>query len=84
MTITRSGYMNEQGAADYTGLSVGWFRKHRQERTGPPFLKVGRRILYSVMALDQYLREFTVFTETITDDEPHIAAVAAPKERRRA
>lgn len=37
--------MSPQGAADYTGLTRATLQKLRTEGSGPPFIKVGKRLI---------------------------------------
>ena len=51
------GY-NTGAASNYLGLSTSWLRKARIGATstaGPKFRKVGRRIIYTKDALDNFL-----------------------------
>ncbi len=43
-------------AAELIGMSRRTLEKWRGEGTGPPFLKLGRRVLYSVADLEEWLR----------------------------
>ncbi len=43
-------------AAELIGMSKRTLEKWRSEGTGPPFLKLGRRVLYSVADLEEWLR----------------------------
>ncbi len=43
-------------AAELIGMSKRTLEKWRGEGTGPPFLKLGRRVLYSVADLEEWLR----------------------------
>lgn len=42
-------------AADYCGSSASTFEKLRLTGGGPPYLKVGRRVVYDVRDLDAWL-----------------------------
>lgn len=49
--------LSEQEAADYLGvLSVRTLQDWRRKRTGPVYLRLGRRIAYRVSDLDDFLR----------------------------
>jgi len=55
--------LTEKQAAPYIGMSCSFLRQsrmngRRQNRTpGPPFLKIGRKVLYLVEDLDTWLLE---------------------------
>ena len=42
-------------AAPYIGVSVSWLDKARLRGVGPPFLRVGTRVIYDVEDLDAFL-----------------------------
>ncbi len=42
-------------AAELIGMSKRTLEKWRGEGTGPPFLKLGRRVLYSVADLEEWI-----------------------------
>lgn len=42
-------------AAAYTGLASSTLQKKRMTRTGPPFVKLGRRVVYFESDLDEWL-----------------------------
>jgi predicted DNA-binding transcriptional regulator AlpA len=58
--------LDEYEAADYTGLSVSFFRRARSKAEqgnradGPPFLKIGRAIRYRITDLDLWLESHKV------------------------
>ncbi len=43
-------------AAELIGMSRRTLEKWRSEGTGPPFLKLGRRVLYSVADLEEWIQ----------------------------
>ena len=43
-------------AAELLGMSNRTLEKWRGQGTGPPFLKLGRRVLYSVVDLEEWIR----------------------------
>ncbi|WP_084087054.1 helix-turn-helix domain-containing protein [Aerolutibacter daejeonensis] len=48
--------LSEQEAADYLGvLSVRTLQDWRRKRTGPAYLRLGRRVAYPVRDLDAFL-----------------------------
>lgn len=44
-----------RGAAQYLGMSVAWLRKARQDKAGPPYVRVGRTIIYRKADLDEFM-----------------------------
>ena len=58
---------NEKEAACYLGVSISFLQKDRSNgylvgRTiGPPWIKIGRRVLYTKQDLEQYLAKRTVY-----------------------
>ncbi|MFC4271835.1 helix-turn-helix domain-containing protein [Sneathiella chungangensis] len=44
-------------AARRLGISVRTLERHRQNKTGPVFLRLGRRVLYSVSELNRWCEE---------------------------
>jgi hypothetical protein len=60
---TRPRLLTEKQAARYIGMSCSFLRQsrmngRRQSRTpGPPFLKIGRKVLYLAEDLDAWLLE---------------------------
>lgn len=48
-------YMSVEAAAAYTGLSSSTLNKLRVFGGGPPYVKIGRRVVYQVTALDEWL-----------------------------
>lgn len=51
---------NEQQAAVMLGLSVITLRQWRQQRKGPDYAKAGRRVLYPLKSLKNYIRNLPV------------------------
>ena len=49
-------FITEKDAARRYSLSTSWFRHKRLEEFGPPFVRIGRKILYDVEAVDQWFR----------------------------
>ena len=52
--------LNEQQAADYTGLSVHTLRTKRCRGGGPPFVKMGRSVRYKLSDLNAWIEARTV------------------------
>jgi len=48
-------YFTTAQVAAYTGLSESYFEKARLRGDGPPFIKIGTRVLYDVRLLDEWL-----------------------------
>jgi len=44
-----------KGAAQYLGVSEAWLRKARQDKAGPPYVRIGRTIIYRKADLDEFL-----------------------------
>ncbi len=53
---TAPSNVDTRQAAELIGMSRRTLEKWRGEGTGPPFLKLGRRVLYSVADLEEWLR----------------------------
>ena len=49
--------LNVEQAADLTGLSASTLNKLRVFGGGPPFLKLGRRVVYDPVDLDGWMAE---------------------------
>ena len=51
--------MNFRGkcAAQYLGVSEAWLRKARQDKAGPPYVRIGRSIIYRKDDLDAFLEK---------------------------
>jgi predicted DNA-binding transcriptional regulator AlpA len=47
--------MDVKAAAAYLGLSVSFLEHARGKGTGPPFYKIGQRVLYSPKDIDAWL-----------------------------
>ena len=47
--------LDERGAAERLGLSVGLMRKWRLEKSGPQYLKFGGAVRYDLRALDEFI-----------------------------
>jgi hypothetical protein len=52
--------LNEKEASKIIGISVGTLRNWRSQRQGPPYYKVGRRVLYSSSDLRRFLNEHQI------------------------
>jgi predicted DNA-binding transcriptional regulator AlpA len=63
-------YFDTPAAAQYVRLSVSTMEKLRVFGGGPPFAKLGRRVVYSAAALDDWLRA-RQFTSTSGYSKAH-------------
>ncbi len=54
-----SPYLTTSEAAAYPRLSKSWLEKARLDGSGPPYSKIGARVIYSVTALDSWLDQHT-------------------------
>ncbi|MBU6464585.1 MAG: helix-turn-helix domain-containing protein [Bradyrhizobium sp.] len=54
--MTENKYLTTEEVAErYRGeISVGTLRNWRAQRVGPPFVKIGKSVLYPVQALDDW------------------------------
>jgi hypothetical protein len=54
--------LREPGAADYIGLTQAYLRATRSGRgtPGPPYVRIGRTIVYRISDLDAWLEEHRV------------------------
>ncbi len=53
---TVPAHVDTRRAAELLGMSRRTLEKWRGEGSGPPFLKLGRRVLYSVADLEAWVR----------------------------
>lgn len=51
------GALSPKKAAIYLDTTEGTLNQWRVRREGPPFLKIGSKVLYRVSALDKYLED---------------------------
>jgi hypothetical protein len=71
--------MDEVNAANYCGLSIGFLRRARQtdpgprRAPGPPFIRVGSRVLYLKEDLDTYLRAHRTGGGSVSSGAPMAA-----------
>lgn len=49
-------YLNEQQVSDLTGISVSTLRMHRHKCKGIPYIKYGRRVLYKIDDINNFLQ----------------------------
>ena len=50
-------YVNEDEVAQLTRLAVQTLRNWRHQRRGFPYIKLGRRVLYPLKDIEQFLEE---------------------------
>jgi predicted DNA-binding transcriptional regulator AlpA len=56
---SRKQYIREREAAEYMGVKVSTLRAWRIRRSssGPPFLHIGRMVLYPIKALEEHMQQ---------------------------
>ncbi len=47
----------EKAAAQHIGISPAWLRKQRKLRSGPPYVRINRTIIYRKVDLDKFLEK---------------------------
>jgi len=47
--------LNEKQAAEALGISVALLRKQRGRRTGCPYVKIGRRVVYRTQDVEAFM-----------------------------
>lgn len=52
-----TAFLNLPKAAEYLGLSPNTLYVWRHRRQGPPSFRMGRRVMYRISALDQWVRD---------------------------
>ena len=60
--MTTSPLMTTAEVANYTRLSVETLRYFRQRDEGPPFAKLGRRVMYRRRDVDAWIESSIVIT----------------------
>jgi hypothetical protein len=58
VSSARKQYVREREAAEYMGVSVAALRswRLRRSKTGPPFTRLGRMVMYSMTELEDHMR----------------------------
>lgn len=51
----RPDLYDRKAAARHLGVSVGWLTHHPPEKGGPAVVRLGRRVVYRLQDLDEYL-----------------------------
>ena len=64
----RNNYLTQQETAAYLRLSPRTLERHRVAGSGPPFAKLGRRVVYSQLSLDDWVAART-FQSTSEADQ---------------
>jgi hypothetical protein len=59
--------VNEYGAAKALGISVGKLKTDRHFGIGCPYIKAGKRVLYSIEDIKTYLKEQTIALAPLKD-----------------
>lgn len=49
--------LTTQEASDIYGPSVAWFERARWNGTSPPYIKLGRKVLYPISELEKYFAD---------------------------
>lgn len=55
MKTNQTRYLSTLSTADYLGLSKSTLEKWRLTGDGPPFIKIGRRVVYDITVVDAWL-----------------------------
>jgi predicted DNA-binding transcriptional regulator AlpA len=74
MAFNDREYLNTKQAEEYSGL--GGFAKRRVTGNGPPFVKIGGRVVYERSAIEAWLRART-FSNTTEQSAAEAIADAA-------
>ena len=56
--------LNAVEAAEFLGLSVQTLANWRHRRTGPPYIKIGGRIVYRWPDLNEFLEKYRIDPES--------------------
>lgn len=56
-TSTQHGAISPKRAAEYLDTTEGTLARWRYMRVGPPYLKIGSKVLYRLDTLDRYLQD---------------------------
>ncbi|MFZ5451385.1 MAG: helix-turn-helix domain-containing protein [Thermodesulfobacteriota bacterium] len=55
--------LDEKAAAKFLGLAVQSLRNRRSRRLGPPYVKIGGRVLYLLADLQDFLKKHRIDPE---------------------
>jgi predicted DNA-binding transcriptional regulator AlpA len=69
-TTTARRMLDTHGAAEYTGFARSTMAKQRLRGDGPPYVKVGGKILYPLEELDAWLDSQPRLTSTAFQAAP--------------
>jgi len=61
--VSDRAWLSPNQASEYLDCTIQHLQMLRARRRGPPFVRFGRKILYSREELDTYLKKLTVQTE---------------------
>lgn len=57
--------LNDVEAAKFLNISVSCLRNWRCQRKGPPYVKIGKRVLYRVEDLNSFLAHHRIEPEAV-------------------
>jgi predicted DNA-binding transcriptional regulator AlpA len=60
LDIERGGFLNTRAAAEFLDLSDAWLRLLRARGEGPPYARLGRRVVYKRDDLNAWVERFRV------------------------
>jgi Helix-turn-helix domain len=55
--VSENANFDQEAAAAYLNVSTQWLENRRQDGSGPPFAKLGRRIIYRKADLDAFVAQ---------------------------
>jgi predicted DNA-binding transcriptional regulator AlpA len=61
-------YLNEREVSTLTGLALPTLRNYRSTNQGPPYVKVGRAVRYSLSDVYEYMEARKITPGTASDD----------------
>jgi len=73
-------YMTERQASERYPLSMKWFQQKRTHGAGPPYIKLGRRVMYNVELLELWIRSHGFRTNT-SEKEEHLKTFEEHKKK---
>ncbi len=53
-------YLPEKSVSEMTGIAIPTLRNHRHLRKGIPYIKVGRKVLYDVLDVDNHMENHKI------------------------
>ena len=63
-------YISEQQVAHETGMSRIWLQRARTEGIGPPFRRIGRRVVYRFAAVLEWIESGQAGKEHLSSPRP--------------